>query len=224
MNKSDYSSKRLIFYDLDGTLVDTRKDIAGAVNHMLSQFGKPLLNEREISQFVGRGLHHLIKSCLKTEDEREIEKGSAIYRAHYSKHMLDHSKLYPGVKRILDFFKNQKQIVLTNKPNPFSQKLLEALGVAHYFEEIIAGNSSYPKKPDPGAILALIKKEKVSPKETLFIGDSPIDIETARRAGIEVAVVTHGFAEEDELKSAVPDLIVKDFGELLSQIRKQGRS
>ncbi len=201
--------------------MDTRKDIAAAANYMLRQFGKPFLEERKISRYVGRGLHHLVKSCLKTEDGREIEKGAALYRAYYSEHMLDHSRLYPGVKEILDYFKNQKQIVLTNKPNPFSQKLLEALGLAPYFAEIIAGNSPYPKKPDPGAILAVIQREKISSEETFFIGDSPVDIETARRAGVQVAVVTHGFGEADELKSARPDLIVKDFNELLSWIRKQ---
>ena len=226
MNKKEHGRpwKRLIFYDLDGTLVDTRRDIAAATNHMLHEFGKPTLSVREVSPFVGRGLHHLVKSCLGAADNSTVEKGAAIYRAFYSEHMLDHSRLYPGVKKILNYFKSQKQIVLTNKPNPFSRRLLESLGVAHYFAEIIAGNSSYPKKPDPAAILAIMKREKILREEALFIGDSLIDIETARRAGIQEAVVTHGFTEEDELQSAAPDFLVKDFNELLRGIRTRAAS
>ena len=203
--------------------MDTREDIAAAANHMLSRFQRPLLSVPEVSRFVGRGLHHLVKSCLRTQDGREIEKGASLYRAFYSEHMLDHSRLYPGVKDILDYFKDQTQIVLTNKPNPFSQKLLESLGIAPYFAEIIAGNSSYPKKPSPEAVLSIMKREKALANETLFIGDSLIDIETARNAGIQVAVVTHGFSDEDELQSAFPDFIVEDFKGLLKWIQRQSR-
>jgi phosphoglycolate phosphatase len=214
--------KELILYDLDGTLVDTRRDITLSVNHMLAELGKPALAQAEIEGYVGRGLHNLIKKSLKTDDLKLIEKGSKIYRDYYGKHMLDHTALYPHARETLDYFKSRKQAVVTNKPNPFSQDILTALGVAAYFMEIVAGNSGYPIKPDPVAILSMMKKENIPAGAALFVGDSLIDIETARRAGIEIAVITHGFMAADGLKSAAPEFIVADFPEFLDTARKKG--
>ncbi len=212
--------KRLIFYDLDGTLVDTRADIANAVNHMLQEMAAPLLESREVERFVGQGLHHLVKNCLGTDEKKRIEKGSAIYRKYYSGHMLDHTVLYPGVREVLDYFKSRKQAVITNKPNPFSKDILTALGVAPYFVGIVAGDSELAKKPDPEAVLAIMKREKIGAADALLVGDSRIDIETARNAGIAVVVVSHGFAGRDELESARPDAIFRDFTELLETAKK----
>lgn len=210
---------KLLIYDLDGTLVDTREDIALSANHMLSQMGKPLLDHAEISSYVGRGVHHLISGCLKTVDSKQIEKGIKIYRNHYAEHMLDHSQLYPGAKEMLELYRARPQVVLTNKPNPFSRDLLAALGVADYFKEIIAGDSEYPKKPDPGAVYAMMKRFSSAPKETLFVGDSLVDIETAKNAGIAIAVVTHGFSSPGELQSAAPEAIVDSFEELMEWMK-----
>jgi len=212
---------KLLIYDLDGTLVNTREDIVRAANHMLQQMGQSGISAEEVSSYVGKGLYFLIKGCLKTEDAKKIEKGSKIYRDHYAAHMMDHSSLYPGAREILEYFKNKKQAVITNKPNPFSYQMLKALGVADYFVEIVAGDSDYPKKPDPGAVLAMMQKENVLPGETVFIGDSAIDIQTGRNAGIKTVVVTHGFSGEDELKLARPDAMVRDFSELLELARKE---
>lgn len=211
---------RLIFYDLDGTLVDTRADIVNAANHMLAEMKRPPLDAGEISRYVGRGLKSLIQGCLKTEDEGLTEKGSKIYRAHYAKHMLDNSVLYPGARELLEYFKDRKQAIVTNKPDPFSKDLMNALGTGSYFTDIIAGNSAYPKKPDPAALWAIMKREKAAREETLFIGDSRIDVETARNAGIRVLVVSHGFEQEEDLRAAGPDKIFKDFSGLLGYIKQ----
>lgn len=214
--------KSLILYDLDGTLVDTREDIARAANHMRLQIGMPVLSVEAVSRFVGRGVHALIEGCLETKDPKAVEKGIRIYRAYYGRHMLDSSRLYPGTREVLDYFKDRKQAVITNKPNPFSYELLKALGVADYFFEIIPGNSEHPKKPDPGAFFHLMKAQKAGPEDTLFIGDSLVDLETGRNAGVETVVLTHGFGTADELQSAAPDGIFRDFGELLCAARKKG--
>ncbi len=214
--------KRLIIYDLDGTLVDTREDIARAANHMLSFFNVPSLDRPVIERFVGKGLHHLIKSCLKTEDTKQIEKGSKVYREYYAKHMLDHTVLYPGAQGALNFFKDRLQAVITNKPNPYSRQILEALGIAGYFVEIVAGDTDYPKKPDPTAVLSIMKREKVETDETLFVGDSLIDIETGRNAGIETVVISHGFEGEETLQSANSAGVVGSFDELLTFARQKG--
>jgi phosphoglycolate phosphatase len=213
--------KRLVIYDLDGTLVDTRKDIALAVNHMMKVMNRKPLNQTTIEGFVGKGLRQLVKSCLGTEEEKEIEQGTKIYRNYYAEHMLDHTTLYPGALEVLDYFKECLQAVITNKPNPFSHEILKALGIAPYFREIVAGDSDYPKKPDPTAVLSIIQKGGVTPDETLFVGDSVIDIETGRNAGVDTVVITHGFESEEELQSAQPQMIVSDFTEFLKLMREK---
>ncbi|HXV27332.1 MAG TPA: HAD-IA family hydrolase [bacterium] len=214
-------TKRLIIYDLDGTLVDTREDIARSANHMREVFNLAPLDQAVIEGFVGRGLHFLVKSCLQTDDPKTLEKGSKIYRAFYAEHMLDHTLLYPGAKEVLDFFKDRLQAVITNKPNPYSRQILEALGVAGYFVEIVAGDTDYPKKPDPSAVLAIMEREKITSTETLFVGDSVIDIETGRNAGVETVVISHGFEGEDTLQSENPEAVVSSFSELLVLARQK---
>ena len=213
--------KQLIIYDLDGTLADTRKDIVCAMNHMLREMRAEPLPAKEIEAYVGRGLHHLVKSCLKTEDPKRIEKGAKIYRTYYGEHMLDHTTLYPGAREVVEYFKSRKQAVITNKPDPFSRDLLKALGVADYFVEIVAGNSEYPQKPHPAAVFSIMKREGAAPEGTLMVGDSRIDIETARNAGVETVAIAHGFTPRDELKSLIPGAVVENFQEFLELAKKK---
>lgn len=214
--------KKIVFYDLDGTLVDTREDIVLSVRHMLREMSAPPMQPAEIQRYVGRGLYHLVSNCLKTADGKTIEKAGKIYRKFYGEHMLDNSALYPDAKAVLEYFSDRKQAVITNKPNPFAKDMLAHLGVAELFTDIIAGDAEYPKKPDPSSILALLKREKIPAAAALFIGDSLVDIETARNAGIEIAVVLHGFNTEDELQLGRPDLMARDFRELRSKIQNKG--
>lgn len=214
--------KKIIFYDLDGTLVDTREDICLAANHMLAQMAAPQLAHEEIAGFVGHGVFHLISGCLKSEDPKRVEKGIKIYRTYYGEHMLDHSCLFPGTREILEYYKQSVQLVFTNKPNPYSYDMLQSLGVGDFFKEVIASGGEYPKKPDPSAIHAMLKRFRGELHEALFIGDSLVDIETARNARIEVAVITHGFSDRKTLQSASPDMIAEDFPDLLRQIKNKG--
>ena len=122
--------KRLILYDLDGTLVDTLEDIVQSANHMLREMEAPLLSREQVRRLVGRGMQQLIGDCLKTEDPERIARGLAIYRAHYGQHLLDRSRLYPGARELLDHFQPRRQAVVTNKPDPFSTTILQALQIA----------------------------------------------------------------------------------------------
>lgn len=216
--------KRLIVYDLDGTLVDTQEDIAQAVNYALESLRAPARPADEIRRFVGWGLRELMATCLATTDPSLIDRGVALFEACYRQHLLDHSRLYPGGRDALEHFKDRHQAVLTNKPNPFACDLLEGLGVGRYFVEIIAGNSGYPKKPDPTSLLALMERLGVSAAHTILVGDSPIDIQTGRRAKVLTIVVSHGFSDEQALQAAQPDAQVKDFDALLELARSRGWS
>ena len=207
--------KKLILYDLDGTLADTRRDIINGVRHALQTLNGPQLTDDEIKDCVGTGLHALIKQVFRTDDEKLADQGSKLYREHYKKHMLDHTLLYPGAREFLEYFKDRKQAVITNKPDPFSSQILEALGAAHYFLAILAGDNGLPFKPDPAAIRHLMEKVHATAGETIFVGDSPIDIQAARNAWVEVVTLSHGFASEATLREAKPDYLVQNFAELL---------
>lgn len=214
--------KKLILYDLDGTLVDTRQDIINGVRYALKQLNGPDLTDEEIKDCVGTGLHALIRQVFRLpadrrspEDEALADRGAKLYREHYKEHMLDHSRLYDGARNFLEQFKQRKQAVITNKPNPFSQQILEKLGVASYFIAILAGDNGLPFKPDPAAIRHLMDETKVTADETVFIGDSLIDVRAARNAGVEIAVLTHGFTAEKVLAEANPDYLAHDFAGLL---------
>ena len=212
--------KRLIIYDLDGTLVDTSADIVQAVNAVVTSLGAAALSSSEIRAGVGRGVAHLIARSLKTEDAACIEEGVQRFRRYYAEHLVDQSRLYPGVRELLEHFRVRVQIVLTNKPNPHARDLLTALGVAGAFAQILAADAQVPAKPDPSAIRALLAQHRIGAEEALIIGDSPIDIETGRRAGVLTVVVSQGFSDEAELRSAAPDLLARDCAEVLALARR----
>ena len=211
----------MIIYDLDGTLVDTRTDIAQAANQMRAQMGLSPLPDRVICRYVGLGLKKLVQSCLDTEEDRRTEEGMRIYRAFYAEHLLDHTVLYPGAREALQFFRPRHQAVVTNKPNPYSRQILEGLGIAGYFFEIIAGDSEYAKKPDPEGLLAVMSRKEIPAKEAVLIGDSAIDVEAGARAGLFTVGMTHGFSDEQELKEARPDCVVSGFEELLEFAKRE---
>lgn len=215
--------KRLILYDLDGTLVDTGEDIANAANYMIEAlYGAPLPPE-VIRRFVGQGLHDLVKRCLDTDDPARIRRGLELFEAYYTQHLTDYSTLYPSTLEVLHYFGTRShQAVLTNKPDPFARNLLTALGVADYFVEILAGGSRYPKKPDPTAARSVMERCQVGPEETLLVGDSAIDVETGRNAGILTVIVAQGFAQQDALHAAAPDVLVQDLEEFLQLARQRG--
>lgn len=213
--------KKLILYDLDGTLADTRQDIINGVRYALETLKGPELTDDEIKECVGTGLHELIKQAFRTEDEKLMNQGSQLYREHYKKHMLDHTHLYAGARECLEHFKDRKQAVITNKPNPFSFQILQALGVAPYFTAVLTGDNGLPFKPDPAAIHHLMEETHAAEEEVLFIGDSLIDIQAARNAGVEILTLSHGFASEATLRGSKPDYIVQDFAQLLGLAKEK---
>ena len=214
--------KRLIVYDLDGTLVDTLADIAQAASHMLSRLQAPALTPSEIRRFIGDGVHELVARCLRTDEPDRINEGVRIYRTYYQSHLLDESRLYPGAEAILAHFAGRIQAVITNKPGCYSRKILEGLGVAHHFVEIIGGDMGYPRKPDPSSLKNLMSRHGVVADETLLIGDSAGDVDTAQRAGVDTVAITRGFSDEEDIRPACPTAIVSSFRELLTLAERHG--
>ena len=195
------ASIKLIVFDLDGTLIDSRRDLASAVNAMLAEMGRPALPEKVVAEYVGDGAGMLVRRALgDPADEAVVAEGVERFLVSYRKHMLDHTYVYDGVFAALDALRvmpdgsERKLAVLTNKPVRPSQAICEALSLSGYFFQIYGGNSFGAKKPDPEGLNALMREAGVSPQETLMIGDSVVDVLTARNAGTFVIGCTFGLS------------------------------
>lgn len=181
---------RLIVFDLDGTLIDSRTDLTNSINAMLAEFARPPLPEEIIASYIGDGASMLVRRSLgDPDDEPLVENALRHFLDHYREHKLDNTRVYPGVFSSLDVLRTmpdgtpRTMAVLTNKPVRASIEICDGLGLSPYMSRIYGGNSFATKKPDPEGLNAIIREATVSPGETLMIGDSSVDILTARRAG-----------------------------------------
>ena len=220
---------KLIIYDLDGTLIDSRRDITQAVNRTLCELGFRELPVERVSSFVGSGVKNLMFYSLKEVgaplvgarqsngrvQDPPLQHAIKLFRRRYGEHLLDHTVLYPSVKKVLKHFKARKQAVVTNKPGDFSVKILRELGVAPYFFRILGGDAGFPKKPAPEPVHEILRLASVLPEETIFVGDSALDVETGRNAGVKTAAVTYGFGSRKEVEAAQPDFVLNDLEELI---------
>jgi phosphoglycolate phosphatase len=207
-------SLRLLVFDLDGTLIDSGADLCASVNAMLRHFDRPPLPEKVISTYIGDGAARLVSRSLgEPADAAFLDSALAYFLDYYRQHKLDHTYVYPGVFASLDSLRFEpggaarSMAVLTNKPIGPSQAICDALGLSPYFFRIYGGNSFATKKPDPEGLLALLKDTGVSAQETLMIGDSNVDIRTARNAGVWSMGCTYGLAPQT-LLTEPPDCVV----------------
>jgi phosphoglycolate phosphatase len=203
---------RLLVFDLDGTLIDSGADLCASVNAMLHHFGRAPLPQDVISTYIGDGAARLVgRSLDEPEDPAFLEGALTYFLDYYREHKLDHTYVYPGVFPSLDSLRPQlagrSMAVLTNKPIGPSLAICEALGLSPYFFRILGGNSFATKKPDPEGLLALIQEAGVTPEETLMIGDSDVDIRTAKNAGAWSMGCTYGLSPHT-LETVPPDYLV----------------
>jgi len=209
-----FAQVRALVFDLDGTLIDSKLDLALAVNAALRASGRAELPHERIYGYVGQGAMRLVERAVgdgATQDE--VARAHEFFLSYYRAHMLDNTVLYPGVRECLEALKDHPMAVLTNKPVRFSREILEGLGVAGYFREIHGGNSFETKKPDPLGMLEILKTFGVAPSESMVVGDSDIDVKTARNAGAWVCGVTYGFGAET-LKEFPPDILLDSLADL----------
>ena len=207
-------SLRLLVFDLDGTLIDSGADLCASVNAMLRHFDRPPLPEPVISTYIGDGAARLVSRSLgEPTDAAFLDSALAYFLDYYREHKLDQTYVYPGVFASLDSLRFEpggaarSMAVLTNKPIGPSQAICDALGLSPYFFRIYGGNSFTTKKPDPEGLLTLLKEAGVSAQETLMIGDSDVDIRTARNAGVWSMGCSYGLAPHT-LVTEPPDCVV----------------
>ena len=201
----------LVIFDLDGTLIDSETDLINSVNATRHWLGMPPLDAQIVASYVGNGAPVLIRRAIGPEpSEADLQRALDYFLAYYREHMLDHTRLYPGVDEALNILRDGglHLAILTNKPVRFSQLIIEGLGLASHFFRIYGGNS-FPerKKPDPVGIDTLRQEANVSREATVMVGDSAVDVKTARNAGVMSAGVLFGF-QPKSFEQDPPDLLI----------------
>ena len=200
----------LLIFDLDGTLIDSKLDLVQAVNATRAHLGMEPLENELVYSYVGNGAPVLIRRALGDQaTEAEVQEALEFFLEYYRDHPLDFTRLYPGVKESLARLAaaGKRMAVLTNKPVRISRAILEGLGLHRYFFQVYGGNSFQFKKPHPAGVEALMREAGVGRDATLMVGDSSVDVETARHAGIQCCGVTYGFQPES-LADPAPDKLV----------------
>lgn len=216
----------LVIFDLDGTLIDSKLDLAHAVNATLTHMKLPQLPHELISSYVGNGAPVLMRRALGPDASKEqVQRALEYFLAYYADHKLDYTRLYPGVAESLDRMHGDgvRMAVLTNKPVRISRAILDGLGVASHFFQVYGGNSFEQKKPHPIGVDTLRAEANVERGRTLFVGDSAVDVQTARNAGVACCGVTFGFQPET-FESDPPDFTVDRMQDLAQTVLKQRQS
>lgn len=208
----------LVVFDLDGTLIDSRRDLAGAVNYMRGTMGLEPLSEKRVVSFIGNGLNSLVRRSV-ADAEIDFDTALARMKKFYSEHLVQSTVLYPGVESGLKELRDSGMLlaVVTNKATSLAVTILEKLGIAGCFCEIIGGDGEYPLKPAPDALLGLQKKYNFKSGNCWMVGDHYTDMEAGRRASWRRILVTYGFGEARE---ETPDYTVGSFAEFVNVIRR----
>ena len=215
---------RLVIFDLDGTLIDSRLDLVHSVNATLRHVGRPELPDDVIATYVGDGAPMLIRRALGDPDDEDlVRRALEFFLSYYREHKLDHTHVYTGIPEALAAIRQTRNshprqlAVLSNKPVNPSRAIVEALGLGPFFMQVYGGNSFSTKKPDPLGAQTLLKEANCSPHEALIVGDSSNDVLTGRNAGMWTCGVTYGFAPQT-LDLTRPDVVVdspKELAEVL---------
>ncbi len=209
-----------VVFDLDGTLIDSRDDLVAAVNHTLAALGLPALSSDTIVGYVGDGARALIERTLGADQAARIEEGMRHFIAYYGAHLLERTRPYPGIMPVIDELASRGTAlsVLTNKPEGMSRAILAGLGMLSRFGGVVGGDSLPARKPDPAGLLLLAARTGTAPKRLLLVGDSTVDLHTARAGGCAFCGVAWGFAPA-RLAAATPARLIAQPEELLEMVR-----
>ena len=210
-----FSKIRALIFDLDGTLIDSKLDLIHSVNAMLREMKRPQLESETISGYIGHGAPQLVARAMGgSATEEELKHARQFFLGYYEDHKMDNTAAYPGVAETLERLIHMPMAVLTNKPARISMRILKALGLEKYFRAIYGGNSFESKKPDPFGAATILRELAVAPQESMIVGDSEVDVQTARNAGMLAAAVNYGFGVHD--RAAHPaDIYLERFSDLV---------
>jgi phosphoglycolate phosphatase len=210
---------KMIIYDLDGTLVDTRKDLTASTNFALTQLGLPPRTLAEVQAMVGDGAAMLMKRAVGEAHPELFEKALALFREHYRNNVCVYTTLYPSVKEVLAHFSGKVQTIFTNKPVDMAELLIKKLQIAGYFRKVLGGNMGLALKPSPDGILLLCREFGIEPNEAVMVGDSLTDIQAGQAAGAKTAAVTYGYRQKSQLEAACPDFWIDHPSDLIKLLK-----
>ena len=217
----DLRSVELMLFDLDGTLIDSKADLARSINLMLEELGRPVLDEDAIAAFVGDGVRVLVYRSLTATapDQRPPNEflhadGIALMHKHYAEQMFVSTKLYPGIAETLEHFSAKRKALVTSKEVRFARLILDRFGIEQYFDGIVGGDTVTERKPDPTPVLEATRLLGGRAREAVMIGDSENDINAGRRAGTITCGVSYGFRTNEQLRKVAPDVLIERFEQL----------
>lgn len=191
-------------FDLDGTLVDSLEDLTDAVNHMLKEFGLPLLHMAEVRQLVGKGARNLVQRALGTDSPDEITRGVNLFKEFNSSHIADKSTLYAGINDLLSTLASRRirMAIVSNKSESLCRLILQTLKISDFFEIISGGDTFIEMKPSPLPLVKVLEMLTIAPDKAIMIGDSINDIQAGVRAGITTIGCTWGYGGENDFQGA----------------------
>lgn len=212
----DFKNAALIIWDLDGTLIDSKRDIAFAVNQTLARIDHPPVEDEIIYSYVGNGVRPLIERAVAaTGGGNSLETAIRHFQEIYTAHLLDTTVLFDGIPEILRRCEGRKMAVASNKPHKYVAKILEGLMVDRYFLSVKGGDSLPTKKPDPEMLNVILREAGAEASSTVFVGDSAVDILTGKNAGVPTIGAAYGFRPLEELVACKPDALVRSTAELM---------
>ena len=209
----------LIVFDLDGTLIDSSQDLAVSMNATREHLGLAPIDPNLVYSFVGNGVRVLVERALGTAATPElVERGHRFFLAHYEEHALDNTGLYPGIVEMLEKLAPIHTLaVLTNKPAFITGRIVQALRICHFFHTVYGGDSLPAKKPDPVGLIEITKQTGIPAQETWMVGDSGVDVQTARNAMVRSCGVLWGF-QPKSLRESHPDLLITQPDEIFQHV------
>lgn len=212
-----------LLFDLDGTLVDSRADLIDSVNRMLDELGHRRLPDSQVINFIGEGAWLLVERALgatrgETPQNFEVDLALEVFKRHYREHLLDKTRIYPEVEQTLTRLAHIPKAIVTNKPYEFTLALVDGIGLRSHFKVILGGDSLPERKPSPLMLLEAAETCRVRVSDCLMIGDSRVDIEAGKAAGMKTCGYVPGFRGRTELARAGADFLIERFRELYSLV------
>jgi phosphoglycolate phosphatase len=205
-----------LLFDLDGTLVDSRHDLAESVRWIQSHYGIATSDDLTVGRYIGDGVAKLVGRALGSEEEPRLSEAVELFKSHYRDHCLDTTRLYEGVRDVLDFYRDLPKAVVTNKPERITHRILKGLKLADDFPVVLGGDSVKHKKPHPEAIFVALEKLSIPGKEGVWmIGDSATDIVAGKAAGVKTCGIYSNIGNHAALLNAMPHYIGHDLRDLM---------
>ncbi len=217
-------NKQVIFFDLDGTLIDSLPDLATSLNATLTHFGFEPFAIETVRSWIGGGATLLLQRAFERATNRAVDpdfqaQALTFFLQHYEKHHLRATTLYPHCHSTLEALKEHYTLgLITNKPVRFVPSILETLQIDHYFDIVLGGDSLEEKKPHPLPLLHAIKALHTTAEKSLMIGDTPNDLLCAQASGVDSIAITHGYATHETLRAHNPDYLVENLKQLQERL------